>query len=248
MSKYIQQIAQERLKEKTVQLYEGLAMAFLNNEYESDDYTDDDRVYLIVKLLQSIKDATFEGFFHEDDFRLITHYFTDKWHAKNKLQKGLDEMKQVRENTIKRWESLNFLEGLSGHVKNNIAYLYESEASQLLQETKSDDFPVMPIVKRVLDMIPEGHPIVAITQPNPWYVYMVECSDGTIYTGISNNVSKRILAHNSGKGAKYTRSRLPVALKWSQECENRSEASKLEYKIKKLSRKEKLQKIEDYGK
>jgi putative endonuclease len=240
MSKYIQQIAQERLKEKKVQLYEALSMAFLDNEYESDDYTDDDRVYLIVQLLQSIRDTTFDGFFHEDDLRLITHYFTDKWHAKNKLQKGLDEMKRVRENTIKKWESLNFLDGLSGYTKNNIAHLYESEASLLLQEPRTDKIPIMPIVKRVLDLIPVGHPIVAITEPNPWYVYMVECSDGTLYTGISNNVSKRILAHNSGKGAKYTKARLPVTLKWSQSCENRSEASKEEYKIKKLSRKQKL--------
>jgi len=81
---------------------------------------------------------------------------------------------------------------------------------------------------------------------NSWSVYMVECSDGTIYTGISNNVSKRISNHNDGKGAKYTRARLPVVLKWSQSCENKSEASKLEYKIKKLSRKQKLKLIEDY--
>ena len=85
-----------------------------------------------------------------------------------------------------------------------------------------------------------------IKEKGMWYIYMVECADGTIYTGISNNVSKRILAHNSGKGAKYTKTRLPVTLKWSQSCENRSEASKEEYKIKKLSRKEKLQKIEEY--
>lgn len=78
-----------------------------------------------------------------------------------------------------------------------------------------------------------------------WVTYMVECSDGSIYTGISNNVSKRVSDHNNGKGAKYTRSRSPVTLKWSQSCDNRSEASKLEYKIKKLSRKQKLKLIED---
>ncbi|PIZ95590.1 MAG: hypothetical protein COX80_04060 [Candidatus Magasanikbacteria bacterium CG_4_10_14_0_2_um_filter_33_14] len=77
---------------------------------------------------------------------------------------------------------------------------------------------------------------------------MVECSDGTIYTGISNNVFKRILSHNEGKGAKYTKTRLPVVLKWSVACENKSEAAKLEYKIKTLSREQKLQKIEEYGK
>jgi len=75
-----------------------------------------------------------------------------------------------------------------------------------------------------------------------WYVYIVECSDNTYYTGITNNIEKRVSKHNSGKGAKYTRNRTPVKLLWSVQSENRSEASKLEYKIKKLKRvdKEKL--------
>ncbi len=72
-----------------------------------------------------------------------------------------------------------------------------------------------------------------------WYVYIVECSDNTYYTGITNDIEKRISKHNSGKGAKYTRNRGPVKLLWSIESENRSEASKLEYKIKKLKRIEK---------
>jgi putative endonuclease len=72
-----------------------------------------------------------------------------------------------------------------------------------------------------------------------WFIYMVECSDGTFYTGITNDLSKRLLTHNSGKGAKYTRGRLPVGLLWFKRCENKSEASKEEYRIKKLSRKQK---------
>lgn len=79
----------------------------------------------------------------------------------------------------------------------------------------------------------------------PWYVYIVECSDNTLYTGISNNVSKRVLKHNSGKGAKYTRSRLPVALKWFKECKDRSEAAKEEYRIKKLNKKQKIELMKD---
>jgi len=75
---------------------------------------------------------------------------------------------------------------------------------------------------------------------NKWYVYIVECSDGSLYTGISNNVHKRILTHNMGKGAKYTKTRLPVVLKWLKECENKSEAAKLEYKIKKLNKIDKI--------
>lgn len=77
----------------------------------------------------------------------------------------------------------------------------------------------------------------------PWYVYIVECSDGTLYTGITNNLDKRINTHNKGKGAKYTRNRLPVVLKKSWEVEGRSEASKMEYQIKQLKRDEKLKLI-----
>ena len=73
-----------------------------------------------------------------------------------------------------------------------------------------------------------------------WFCYILECSDGTLYTGITNDLEMRIRTHNLGKGAKYTRNRLPVKLKWSEVVENRSEASKLEYKIKKLSRTQKL--------
>jgi putative endonuclease len=78
-----------------------------------------------------------------------------------------------------------------------------------------------------------------------WCVYMIECSDSTIYTGITNNLENRIKVHNSGKGAKYVKTRLPVRLLWSIESENRSEASKLEIKIKKLNRNQKLDIIEN---
>jgi putative endonuclease len=73
-----------------------------------------------------------------------------------------------------------------------------------------------------------------------WFCYILECSDGTLYTGITNDLEMRIKTHNLGKGAKYTKTRLPVKLKWSKIVENRSEASKLEYKIKKLNRSQKL--------
>jgi putative endonuclease len=78
-----------------------------------------------------------------------------------------------------------------------------------------------------------------------WYCYIVECSDGTLYTGITTNIENRINTHNSGKGAKYTRSRTPVLLRWSKEFCNKSEASKEEYRIKKLSRLEKIKIIEN---
>ena len=78
-----------------------------------------------------------------------------------------------------------------------------------------------------------------------WYCYILECSDGTLYTGITTDINKRLTVHNSSKDAKYTRSRTPVILKWSCEFDNRAEASKEEYKIKKLSRLEKLKIIEN---
>jgi len=76
-----------------------------------------------------------------------------------------------------------------------------------------------------------------------WCIYILECSDGSLYTGITNNLQKRLIAHNKGKGAKYTKTRLPVVLKASFEAEDRSKASKEEYRIKQLSRKEKLELI-----
>lgn len=76
-----------------------------------------------------------------------------------------------------------------------------------------------------------------------WFVYIVECSDGTYYTGISTDVNKRISTHNIGRGAKYTRSRLPVICVYSKEYSDRSEASKEEYRIKQLTRKEKIKLI-----
>jgi putative endonuclease len=76
-----------------------------------------------------------------------------------------------------------------------------------------------------------------------WYIYILECSDGTLYTGITTDVNRRLLEHNSGKGAKYTRVRRPVVLRALFEAKNRSEASKEEYRIKQLNRTEKLKLI-----
>jgi len=71
-------------------------------------------------------------------------------------------------------------------------------------------------------------------------VYILRCSDGTFYTGATNNLEKRIIAHNTGEaGAKYTRSRRPVTLVYSEEFEDIHKALKREYVIKKLSRTQK---------
>ena len=77
------------------------------------------------------------------------------------------------------------------------------------------------------------------------YTYILRCSDGTLYCGWTNNLEKRLKAHNEGKGAKYTRSRLPVTLVYYEEFETSVEAQKREYQIKQMTRQEKLLLIEN---
>lgn len=73
-----------------------------------------------------------------------------------------------------------------------------------------------------------------------WVVYLLKCSDDTIYTGITNNLEKRLICHNNGKGAKYTKTRRPVKLLKYFIVDSKSLSLRVEIKIKKLSRKEKL--------
>jgi putative endonuclease len=74
-----------------------------------------------------------------------------------------------------------------------------------------------------------------------WYVYIVECSDWTLYTGITTDILRREEEHNSSeKWAKFTKIRRPVKIVFTYEIENRSQASKLEYSIKKMTRSQKL--------
>ena len=76
------------------------------------------------------------------------------------------------------------------------------------------------------------------------FTYIVRCSDGTLYAGWTNHLEKRMKAHNSGSGAKYTRTRRPVELVYYEEFETKEEAMRREYAIKQLSRQEKLKLIE----
>lgn len=71
------------------------------------------------------------------------------------------------------------------------------------------------------------------------YTYILQCSDGTYYTGWTNDIAKRLKTHNEGKGAKYTRARLPVTLTYYEAFETKEEAMRREWEIKQLSRKEK---------
>ena len=73
-----------------------------------------------------------------------------------------------------------------------------------------------------------------------WVVYILECKDGTLYTGVSNDLERRVKQHNLGLGARYTKMRLPVVLKWSKDIDDKSQAFKEEYRIKQLTRREKM--------
>lgn len=76
------------------------------------------------------------------------------------------------------------------------------------------------------------------------YTYIVECKDGSLYTGWTNNIEKRIADHNSGKGAKYTRSRGPVSLVHLEIFDTKEEAMSREARIKRMNRKKKMDLIE----
>ena len=78
------------------------------------------------------------------------------------------------------------------------------------------------------------------------YIYILECSDRTLYTGYTNDLEKRLKAHNGGKGAKYTKTRLPAKLVYHEEFEDKNEAMKREWFIKhKLTREDKLKLIKE---
>lgn len=82
---------------------------------------------------------------------------------------------------------------------------------------------------------------------NIYYTYLLECSDGTLYCGYTPDILSRMTVHNSGKGAKYTRSRLPVKLVYYEAHETKSDALKRESEIKKLTREKKLELVKTFN-
>lgn len=72
-----------------------------------------------------------------------------------------------------------------------------------------------------------------------WYVYMLRCGDGTLYTGVTDDVERRLAVHRAGKGAKYTRGRGPLELVYAEEVPDKSAALRREYQIKRLTKQEK---------
>lgn len=78
-----------------------------------------------------------------------------------------------------------------------------------------------------------------------WCVYILRCGDGSLYTGITNDLSHRLAMHREGKGAKYTKGRSPLTLIYHKTCADHSEALREEYRIKQLKRAEKMQLCEE---
>ena len=73
------------------------------------------------------------------------------------------------------------------------------------------------------------------------YTYILKCKDGSLYTGWTNDLEQRVAAHNTGKGAKYTKARCPVELVYFEKFETKEQAMKREYAIKQMARKDKLE-------
>ena len=97
-----------------------------------------------------------------------------------------------------------------------------------------------------LSKLRENKTVFIVNKRNDvFYIYILKCGDDTLYTGYTNHLEQRITQHNEGKGAKYTRGRLPVALVYFEEYQTKSEAMKREYEIKQLSREEKIKLICD---
>ena len=82
-----------------------------------------------------------------------------------------------------------------------------------------------------------------MTEEKKNVVYMLRCGDGSLYTGWTNCIEKRVAAHQAGKGGKYTRARLPVELAYLEECSTKQEAMRREWAIKHLTREEKQELI-----
>jgi putative endonuclease len=77
-----------------------------------------------------------------------------------------------------------------------------------------------------------------------WHVYLLRCRDGTLYAGVTNDLRARLARHAAGKGARYTRSRLPVELAWTVRARDRGAALRREASLKRLTRAEKLRLVE----
>ncbi len=94
---------------------------------------------------------------------------------------------------------------------------------------------------------PENALSIPLKTQVPWCVYLVRCRDSSLYTGITNDLDRRIQKHNSGRGSRYTRSRLPVVLVYQEMKNDRSLALKRELAIKRMTRRDKELLIQSHG-
>ena len=103
-----------------------------------------------------------------------------------------------------------------------------------------------PAYKKMLQRMQQKEKTRRHTAKEPWFLYIVECSDGSLYTGITTNIERRLKMHNDGKASRYTRRHLPVALRYQEQCKSRTEALVRECAVKALPRKRKNDLIKNF--
>lgn len=94
--------------------------------------------------------------------------------------------------------------------------------------------------KRMLDGMQRKEKRQRRKKKEPWFLYILECADQTLYTGITNNLERRFKAHSAGRASRFTRTRLPVKLRYQETCKSRTQALIREYAVKCYPRKKKL--------
>ena len=93
--------------------------------------------------------------------------------------------------------------------------------------------------KFMLGRMKEKESLAGKSKGGPWFLYILRCKDGSLYTGITNNIERRFKMHNDGKASRYTRTRLPVKLLYQETCQSRTQALVRECAVKEFSRKKK---------
>ncbi len=117
-----------------------------------------------------------------------------------------------------------------------------SEASFALAQSRAGRGAAWPVGMHEVGAVPAAECSVIGTSPVAWwFLYVVECADGTLYTGIARDVAARLATHEAGRGARYTRGRGPLTLLGKRRCATHGDALRLELAIKRLSREEKRQ-------
>jgi putative endonuclease len=100
--------------------------------------------------------------------------------------------------------------------------------------------------ERMLEGMQKNQKKAGKKRAEKWFLYMLKCSDATLYTGVAKDIEKRFKVHSSGKGARYTRARLPLEIVYRETCKSRTDALVREFKIKKLNPKHKRTLVEAY--